>query len=53
MHFGDPVAQRIHHELDRARVLHVERVAGAGEIEVEPRVRGIESIVRLVVDAAQ
>ena len=35
VHVGHPVAQRIHDELDRARVLHVEAVAGAGEVGIE------------------
>ena len=51
VHLVHPVAQRIHHELDRARVLHVERVAGAGEVGVEARVLRVEPVVRRVVDA--
>ena len=53
VHLGHPVAQRVHHELDRARVLHVERVARAGEVGVEARVVRLEPIVRRVVDALE
>ena len=52
VHVIHPVAQRIHDELDRARVLHVETVAGAGEVRVEARIL-LEPVVRAIVDAAQ
>src|SRR5215467_6747596 len=51
MHVVHPVAQRVHDQLDGARVLHVETVARSGEIRVETAVRGIEPVVRLIVDA--
>ncbi len=37
VHLGHPVAQRIHHQLQHARMLHVERVAAAGEVHVVAR----------------
>src|SRR5262249_32296483 len=38
VHLQDPVAQAVHDELQDARVLHVQRVAAAGEVHVEARV---------------
>ena len=40
VHLDDPVAQAVHDELQHARVLHVERVAAAGEVHVVARVFG-------------
>ena len=48
-----PVAQAVHDELQHARVLHVERVAAAGEIHVVPRIFRREAVVAGVVDAAE
>src|SRR5688572_15573928 len=53
VHLGNPVAQRIHDELDRARMLHVETVASPGEIDAETRILGIEPVVRLAVDSSE
>ena len=35
VHVVHPVAQAVHDELERARMEEIERVAGAGEIQVE------------------
>ena len=48
-----PVAQAVHDELQHARVLHVERVAAAGEVHVVARVFGRQAVVAGVVDAAE
>ena len=40
VHLRHPVAQAVHDELQHARVLHVERVAAAGEVHVVARVFG-------------
>ena len=52
VHLGDPVAQAVHDELQDARVLHVERVAAAGEVHVVARVLRRQPVVGGVVDAA-
>ena len=49
----DPVAQRIHHHLQHARMLKVDRAAAAGEIVVEPRIVRLKPVVGGVVDAAE
>ena len=38
VHLQHPVAQAVHDQLQHARVLHVERVAAAGEVHVVARV---------------
>ena len=48
-----PVAQRVHDQAQDARVLGVERVAGARVVHVVARVVGHEPVVRLVVDALE
>ena len=53
VHLGDPVAQRIHQQLEHAGMLHVQRVAGPGVIGVEPGVVRLQPIVRPVVYAAK
>jgi hypothetical protein len=40
VHLEHPVAQRVHDELQHARVLHVEGVAATGEVHVVARVLG-------------
>ena len=50
MHVLDPVAQRVHDELNGARVLHVERVTGPGKIGVETRVLRLQPVVRRVIN---
>src|ERR1019366_5629962 len=52
VHFGDPVAQTVHDELEYARMLHVERVATAGEVRVIAWILG-QTVVRGIVDAAE
>ena len=53
VHLLDPVAQRIHDELQHARVPHVQRVAAAGVVHVVARVVGDQPVVDRVVDAAK
>ena len=52
VHFQHPIAQRIHDELQRARVRDVERIAASGEIDVARAVVG-QPVVGGVIDAAQ
>ncbi len=49
----DPVAQRVHGQLQHARMRKVERVARAGDVVIEARLVGLQAIVGGVVDAAQ
>ncbi len=53
MHLGDPVAQRIHNELQHLGVLCVERIAGAGIVEIVPFAAWNEAIVGRVVQPPQ
>ncbi len=53
VHLGDPVAQRVHDQLQHVRVLHEQRVAGAGGVVVVLRVVVDEPVVGGVVDAAE
>ena len=52
MHLSHPIAQRIHDELERARMRDVERIAAAGEIDVVRAVVGEPVIGRVVDDRA-
>ena len=45
VHLQHPVAQAVHDELQDARVLHVERVAAAGEVHVVARVLRRQPVV--------
>ena len=49
----DPVAQRIHHHLQHARMGEVDRAAAAGEVVVVARVFLVEPVIGRVVDAAE
>ena len=49
----DPVAQRIHHHLQHARMGQVDRAAAAGEVVVEPRIFRLQPVIGGVVDAAK
>ena len=51
MHLGQPVAQRVHDQLQGHRVADVERVAAAGRVEVRARVAGVQPVVGGVVQA--
>ena len=51
MHFLNPIAERIHDELEDARVGDIEGVPAPGEIDVV-RAVGVEPVVAGVVDAA-
>ena len=53
VHFAHPVAQRIHHQLQRTRVREVEGIAAAAEIFVVTGIVRAEAIVAGVVDAAE
>ena len=48
-----PVAQRIHDQLDHARMRRVDRVAAAGVVDAVARVVGHQAVVARVVDAAK
>src|SRR5262249_14127357 len=50
MHFENPIAQTIHHQLERARVQEIESVAGTGEIEIKPRLFCPQAIVGDVIN---
>ena len=52
VHLGDPVAQRVHDQLQRVRVADVEAVAGAGVVHVVALVVVDQPVVGGVVDAA-
>src|SRR3569623_3151246 len=49
----DPVAQRVHHHLQYARMRKVERIAGAGEVVIETRIVRHQPEKGLLVDAAE
>ena len=53
VHFQHPVAQAVHDQLQHARMLHVQRVAGAGVVHVVARIVGNQAVVGAVVDALQ
>ena len=53
MHLGDPVAQRVHDQLQHVRAAHERRVAGAGRVVVERLVLVAQPVVGGVVDAAE
>jgi len=53
VHFGDPIAQRIHEQLEHAGVLHVQRVSRARVIRVEAVIVLHEPVVGGVVDPAE
>ena len=53
MHLLDPVAQRVHDELQRLRVRRGERVAAAGRVPVMARRLRDEPVVAAVVEALQ
>ena len=45
VHVVHPIAQAVHDELERARMEQIEGVAGAGEIQVEPRIFRPEAVI--------
>ena len=53
VHLGDPVAQRVHDQLEHPRAGGVERVAGPGVVDVVAPGRRVEPVVGGVVDAAE
>ena len=53
VHFGRPIAERIHHHLERTRMAHVQRVAATGDVNVITWVILLEPVVSGVVDAAE
>ena len=52
MHLDGPVPERIHDHLQHARVLQVQRVAGAGDVLVIATIL-LQSVVGQVIDAAE
>src|SRR5262249_61772184 len=53
VHLGDPVPQRVHDQLQRVRVSHVEAVAGACRVVVVALVLGDEAVGGSVVYALE
>ena len=53
VHLGDPVPQAVGHHLHHARVTEVQRVAGAGVVDVVARLVRHHPVVRRVVDALE
>src|SRR5437667_4337607 len=53
MHFGDPITQAVHYQLQRARMQQVKRVAGAGEIQIEPWLVRLHPVIREIIDPAE
>ena len=53
VHFLDPVAERVHHELQYPWVAQVEGIAAAGEVHVVALVTGREVVIRSIVDPAK
>ena len=53
VHFEDPIAQAVHHQLQRARMQQVKRVARAGEIQIETRIVRPQPVVSEIVDPAE
>ena len=53
MHFLDPVAQAVGDHLQDALVGEIERVAGAGVVDVVALLVGQQPIIRRVVDALE
>ena len=53
MHLADPITQTVHDELERARMEHIEGVAGAGEIQVKARIFREQPVVGRVIDPAK
>ncbi len=53
VHLRRPVPQGVHDEREHLRVPHVQRVAGAGEVEVVPRVARDGPVVGRVVDSLE
>lgn len=52
VHFRSPVTQGVGNHLQHARVAQIQRVAGAGVVDVETFIVRHQTIVRGVVDAA-
>ena len=53
MHVVHPIAQTVHHELERARMKQIEGVPGAGEIHVMPGILRRQPVVGRIIDAAE
>jgi hypothetical protein len=52
-HLGHPVAQGVHDQLEHRRVAGIERVAGAGVVQVVAGLVRLQLVVGSVVDAAE
>jgi len=53
VHLSDPVAKRVHDQLQRVRVAHVQAVAGACRVVVELRLVSHDAVVGTVIDALE
>src|SRR5215471_8406944 len=53
VHLQHPVTQTVGHQLERAWMNQIESVAGAGEIEIEPRILRMQPVVGEIVDPAE
>src|SRR5437588_10160715 len=53
VHFENPIAQAVHHQLERAWMEQVKRVARAGEIQIKTRIIRTQPIVSEIVDPAE
>lgn len=53
VHLGDPVAQRVHNELQRVRVTGVEAVPGSGVVGIPGEVVVVEFVVGAVIDTSE
>jgi hypothetical protein len=53
VHLARPVSQAVHHQLQRARMQRVERVARARVIEIEARLVREQAVIRSVIDPAE
>ncbi len=53
VHLEHPVAQGIHDHLQHARMARVQRIPGAGVVDVVARLVGHRPVVRVVVDALE
>ena len=53
MHLENPIAQAVHHQLQRAWMQQVKGVARAGEIQIETRIIGLQSVISGIIDAAE
>src|SRR5437762_7480387 len=53
MHFKNPIAQAVHHQLERAWMEQVERVAGARKIQIQTWIIRAQPVICSIVDPAE